>query len=84
MRLGKRKRTEVALSIRKRHFQNLLDEYRQTRRDMIAARRSRQRRARLLRLARRSAIVQRRYAVSAVGAAAQASAHPGPLESPAS
>ncbi len=53
MRLGKRKRTEVALSIRKRHFQNLLDEYRQTRRDIIAARRSRQRRARLLRLARR-------------------------------
>ena len=52
MRLGKHKLMEVALSIRKRHFQNMLEECREARREITAARRSRQRRARLIRLAR--------------------------------
>lgn len=53
MQLGKRKLMGVALSIRKLHFQNLLDEYREERRDIKAARRSRQRRAHLILLARK-------------------------------
>ena len=53
MRLGKKRLMEVALSIRKRHFQNLLEEAREARREITAARRSRQRRARLIRLARK-------------------------------
>ena len=53
MRLAKRKLMEVALSIRERHFQNLLDECREARREVSAARRSRRGRARLIRLARK-------------------------------
>ena len=53
MRLPKRKLMEVALSIRKRHFQNLLEEAREARREITAARRSRRRRAHLIQLARK-------------------------------
>ena len=53
MRPSKRKLMEVARSIRKRHFQNLLEEAREARREITAARRSRQKRARLIRLARK-------------------------------
>lgn len=53
MRLAKHKLMEVALSIRKRHFQNLLEQYREARREIRAAKRSRRRRARLLRLVRK-------------------------------
>lgn len=56
MQLSKRKLMEVALSIRKRHFQNLLDEARQLRREISAARRSRRRRAHLIQLARHHAL----------------------------
>jgi hypothetical protein len=53
MRLSKRKLLEVSRSIRKRHFQNLLEEAREARREITAARRSRRRLARLIRLARK-------------------------------
>ena len=52
MTLSEKQLLEVALSIRERHFRLLREQMRETRDDLLAARRSRQRRAHLLRLAR--------------------------------
>ena len=53
MRLSQKKLAGVALSIRKRHFQNLLEQCQEARREITAARCSRRRRAHLLWLVRK-------------------------------